>query len=115
MFSAWSSTSMIGSASDRTLRTRMGGSAGLTFLKVGGLGRLVGSCPDAAVMADWTSCAAPSMLRPRSNWTVICVLPRVLDEVSCRTPGIEPSCFSSGVATAEAITSGLAPGSDTET
>src|SRR5271169_6115578 len=36
--------------------------------------------------------------------------PRPLEEVICVTPAMRPNCRSSGVATAEAIVSGLAPG-----
>ena len=61
-------------------------------------------------MADWMSCDAASMLRPRSNCTVICVEPSTLVDVSCATPGICEIWFSSGVATDEAMVSGLAPG-----
>ena len=51
------------------------------------------------------------MLRSRSNCSVIDVLPMLLEvEVICVTPGIVENCFSSGVATAAAIVSGLAPG-----
>src|SRR5205814_8983689 len=38
------------------------------------------------------------------------VCPRPLDEVICVTPAMRPNCRSRGVATAEAIVSGLAPG-----
>src|SRR5262245_38264466 len=43
------------------------------------------------------------------------VLPSVLDDVISFRPEIRPNCRSSGVATDEAIVSGLAPGSDAET
>src|ERR1700733_5000194 len=52
------------------------------------------------------------MLRSRSNCTVICVLPSTLVEVICETLGIAANWVSSGVATEDAIVSGLAPGSD---
>ncbi len=42
---------------------------------------------------------------------VIEVDPSVLDDVISVMPAIRPNCRSSGVATAEAIVSGLAPGS----
>ena len=38
------------------------------------------------------------------------MVPRVLDEVIESTPAMVENCFSSGVATAEAMVSGLAPG-----
>jgi len=50
------------------------------------------------------------MLRSRSNWRVIEVLPRMLVEVISLTPAMRPNLRSKGVATAEAIVSGLAPG-----
>ena len=71
----------------------------------------MGSWPLAALMAAWMSLAAPSMLRFRSNWTVIVEIPRELVEVIWATPGICENCRSSGCATDDAIVSGLAPGS----
>src|ERR1700716_1188223 len=50
------------------------------------------------------------MLRSRSNCRVIEVDPRVLVEVISLMPAMRPNRRSSGVATAEAIVSGLAPG-----
>ena len=41
--------------------------------------------------------------------------PRVLVDVISVTPAMRPSCRSSGVATAVAMVSGLAPGSPAET
>ena len=46
---------------------------------------------------------------------MICVEPSELVEVISVTPAMRPNCRSSGVATADAIVSGLAPGSDAET
>ena len=88
----------------------MGLSAGFTLRKVGGLGRLRGSCPPALLMAAWMSSAAPSMLRSRSNCTTTCVEPFTLTEVICATPAICANCRSNGWATVEAMVSGLAPG-----
>src|SRR5207249_10399896 len=64
---------------------------------------------DLAIMAC-TSWAAASMFRSRLNWMVICVRPSALDDVIESMPAIVVNCFSSGVATADAIVSGLAPG-----
>ena len=64
----------------------------------------------ASVIADWTSCAAASMLRERSNWSVICEPPSVLTEFIEERPAMVENCRSSGVATDEAMVSGLAPG-----
>jgi hypothetical protein len=64
----------------------------------------------AAAMAAWMSWAAASMLRSRANTTVIWVRPSALVEVMESMPAIVENCRSSGVATAEAMVSGLAPG-----
>src|ERR1035438_6199791 len=61
-------------------------------------------------MAACTSRAAASMSRSRSNCNVTLVDPRALDEVISVTAAIRPNWRSSGVATDEAIVSGLAPG-----
>src|SRR5690348_3116589 len=74
-----------------------------------------GSWLEAAVIAVCTSWAAASMLRVRSNCSVICVLPMALVEVIESSPAMVVNCFSSGVATAEAMVSGLAPGRLAET
>src|SRR4029077_2635667 len=88
---------------------------GLVFLYVGGLGRSLGKSPLAALIAVCTSPAAPSMLRLRSNCSVIVVLPSPLVEVICARPGIAANCCSSGVATDAAMVSGLAPGNCADT
>ena len=90
-------------------------SAGLTLRRLGGAGRLVGSWPAAAWIADCTSWAAPSRFRLSSNCRVMLVPPSWLDEVICVSPGISDSWRSSGVATLEAMVSGLAPGRPAET
>src|SRR5436309_8824123 len=74
-----------------------------------------GSWPAAAAMAACTSRAAPLMSRARSNCSVIVVAPRNDVDVISVTPAILPNWRSSGVATAEAIVSGLAPGNPAET
>ncbi len=91
-------------------RKRMGWSAGLTLRKLGGLGISAGSFRTAREMAIWTSRAAASMLRLSENCKVIEALPRVLLEVMLSTPAMVENSFSSGVATAEAMVSALAPG-----
>src|SRR6266542_413724 len=96
-------------------RIMMGASAGLTFRYRGLLGRLAGSWPRAALIAAWTSRAAASMLRFRSNWIVMLVEPSPLVEVISVMPAMRPNWRSSGVATEEAIVSGLAPGRPEET
>ena len=96
-------------------RIMIGASAGFTFRYVGLVGRLEGSCPLAALMADCTSRAAPLMSRDRSNCRATLVEPRKLVEVISFTAAMRENCRSSGVATAEAMVSGLAPGSPAET
>ncbi len=66
-------------------------------------------------IAACTSCAAASMSRDRLNCSVMDVPPCVLVEVMASTPAMVENCFSSGVATAEAIVSGLAPERPAET
>ncbi len=89
---------------------RIGESAGFTFRYEGGLVISTGSERCARRSAAWTSTAALSMSRSWSNSSVICVLPSVEDEVITSTPEMVANCFSSGVATEEAMFSGLAPG-----
>ena len=62
-------------------------------------------------MAAWTSRAAASTSRSRANCRVTLVEPSVLTDVISASPAIRPKRRSSGVATAEAMVSGLAPGS----
>src|SRR5215831_5270087 len=94
---------------------KIGESAGLTFRKIGGFGRLLDNCPAAALMAAWMSWAAPSILRLRSNCTVMLTMPSALVDVIWVTPEICANWRSSGVETEDAIVSGLAPGSVAET
>ena len=60
---------------------RIGASAGLTLRYVGLCGRLAGSWLRAALIAAWTSRAAASMLRLRSNCNMMLVAPSELVEV----------------------------------
>src|SRR5215472_13569047 len=90
----------------------MGESAGFTFWNEGGVGICGGNCPPAFEMADCTSSAAPSRLRERLNWMVMAVEPKVLVEVIESIPAMVENCFSSGVATDDAMVSGLAPGNE---
>src|SRR5437899_10695025 len=87
----------------------IGWSAGFTFWYDGGT-MPVGSWRSVLEIAACTSCAAASMLRSRVNWSVMLVLPRLDEEVIWSTPAMVENCFSSGVATADAMVSGLAPG-----
>src|ERR1700735_3930428 len=61
------------------------------------------------------SLAAASILRLRSNWTVIAAAPSELVDVICETPGIWAICRSRGCATDVAIVSGAAPGTEADT
>ena len=79
-------------------------------MNVGGVGMPVGSRRAAWVMADCTSTAAPSRLLLRTNSSVTCVEPSELVDVIESRPEIFENWFSSGVATADAMVSGLAPG-----
>src|SRR5580700_9322875 len=90
---------------------RIGESAGLIFRQLGFCGRLVGNWPRAALMAACTSRAEASILRLRSNCMVMLQLPSELDDVISFRPAMRPNWRSKGVATEDAIVSGLAPGS----
>ena len=70
-----------------------------------------GSVPAAALIAACTSCAALSMLRSRSNCSVIWLVPSELAEVIVVRPGIWPNWRSSEAVIRVATVSGLAPGS----
>src|SRR6266513_2666062 len=90
----------------------IGESDGLTFRMVGGVGICGGNWRPAAEIADCTSWAAASRLRSSVNWMVIWVEPCVLDELIELMPAIVENWLSSGVATADAMVSGSAPGSE---
>src|SRR5690348_734569 len=98
---------MVSDVSDRIM---IGASAGLTLRQFGRVGRFAGNCPSAALIDACTSRAAASMLRERSNCRVMLVEPNWLVEVIWLTPAMRPNCRSRGVATEEAMVSGLAPG-----
>src|SRR5580700_7748924 len=100
----------LGTTSDSSVISRMGWSAGLIFRYLGREGRFEGRNPAEELMAACTSRAAALMSRLRSNWRVTCADPTELLEVISVTPAMRVNCFSSGVATEAAITSGLAPG-----
>jgi hypothetical protein len=79
------------------------------------VGISVGRRLAARAMAACTSCAAASMLRSSPNCSVICVLPcRLLLVIESMAAMVENS-RSSVVATALAMVSGLAPGSEAVT
>src|SRR5271170_4921429 len=87
-----------------------GMSAGFAFFQVGGVGMEVGRNGRAAIIAACTSIAAPSIERVRSNCMVTFVEPIALVEFIESNPAMVLNCRSSGVATAEAMVSALAPG-----
>src|SRR4051794_10934100 len=93
----------------------IGASDGFDLWNRGLLGRLAGSWPRAALIAACTSRDAASMSRLRSNCKVMLVEPSELDEVISVIPAMRPNWRSSGVATEEAMVSGLAPGRLAET
>src|SRR3954462_10995391 len=101
--------------SELMLSVRIGVSAGLLLLYVGGAWSVRGSRLEAALIAACTSCSAASMLRSRLNWSVICELPKLDTDVIWPSEGICPNCRSSGVVTLDAIVSALAPGSVVDT
>ncbi len=76
----------------------------------GGVGMPGGRPRADRAIAVCTSCAAESMLRSRSNVSEMFVLPWLLRELMDVMPEIVAKDFSSGVATEDAIVSGLAPG-----
>src|SRR4051794_26900147 len=82
--------------------------AGFVFWYDGGM-IPVGSWRSVLAIAALTSCAAASMSRSSVNCSVIDTEPSVDDDVMLSMPAMVENCFSSGVATAAAIVSGLAP------
>src|SRR5690242_12079097 len=97
------------------IRLMMGVSPGFTLRKEGADGIPGGSRGMAAAMAVSTSTVAPSMSRLRSNCRVMLVDPWRLLEIIESMPEIVVNWRSSGVATAEAMVSGFAPGRLAET
>ena len=66
-------------------------------------------------MAACTSRAAASIFRLRSNCNAIPVLPSWLEDVIWLIAAMRANCRSNGVATADAMVCGSAPGSDAPT
>jgi hypothetical protein len=87
----------------------------LTLRYDGWDGKSAGNWLRAALIAASTSRAAALMSRFKSNCNAIPVFPSVELEVIWVTPEIRPNWRSSGVATEEAIVSGLAPGKEAPT
>src|ERR1700716_2940719 len=110
VISPYSLTAESGKVGEFRLIYRIGKSPGLTFRKLGGVVISTGRRRCATESAVCTSSAAPSMLRLRSNWMVIEVMPSDDEEVSDVIPAIVESWRSIGAATDAAIVSALAPG-----
>src|SRR5215510_5744264 len=112
---AYSSRVHIGIVSEVSAIRKMEASAGFTLRNDGGVLIVGGSWRRAREMADCTSCAAASMSRSSENCIVIWEAPTMLVEDMLSMPAMSENSFSSGNATAEAIVSGLAPGSAADT
>src|SRR4051812_14308968 len=95
--SAYSSSSYMVSVGDMMQSISTGPSDGFTLRNDGGFGMPGGSNGIASAMAVWTSTAAPSMLRLRSNWRVMLVLPSELFDVIESTPAMVVNWRSRGV------------------
>src|SRR6516164_9431028 len=94
------------------LTSKIGSSARLALRNDGGMGSVLGSSGIAEAIAVWTSTAALSMFRSRSNVSVIEVFPMPLDDVISSMPAIVVNWRSSGLATDAAIAIGSPPGSE---
>src|ERR1035438_10616507 len=110
MVSAYSSRSLRRMVGEVRKRLMMGLSPGLTLRKEGGVGMPGGSRGMASAMAVSTSTVAPSMSRLRLNCRVMLEEPCPELEIIESSPAMVVNCRSRGVATAEAMVSGLAPG-----
>src|SRR5450631_3441127 len=115
MVSAYSSTVHRCNVLEVTAKDMIGQSAGLDLWKEGGAGIPGGSRGMASAMAVCTSTAAPSISRLRSNCSVILLLPVELLDVMESRPAMAVNCRSRGVATADAMVAGSAPGRLAET
>src|SRR5258707_7166824 len=108
--SPFSLTAESGSVADPSETNSTGKSAGLTLRKLGGIVISIGSRRCAMVSAVCTSRAAASMLRLRSNWMVMTLVPcDELDDID-EMPEIVESWRSMMPATEAAMVSALAPG-----
>src|SRR3954447_18091947 len=96
-------------------RISTGAAAGLNLRNDGIDGRSLGKSVSEALIAACTSRAAPSMLRARSNCTMIEVCPSDETEVISVTPAMVARWRSSGAATVAAMIAGSAPGRLAET
>src|SRR6266481_7450925 len=110
VMSPYSWTADNGSVAERSTTNSTGKSAGFTFRKLGGIVISIGSRRCAIVSAVWTSSAAASMLRLRSNWMVMTLVPcDELDDID-EMPAMVDNWRSMMPATDAAMVSALAPG-----
>src|SRR3979490_109681 len=110
VISPYSWTADKGSVAERNTTNSTGKSAGFTLRKLGGIAIWIGRRRCAIVSAVWTSRAAASMLRLRSNWMVMTLVPcDELDDID-EMPAMVDSWRSMMPATEAAMVSALAPG-----
>src|ERR1043165_9556337 len=111
VMSPYSLTLDSGSVAEPSETNSTGKSAGFTLRKLGGIVISIGNLRCAIVSAVCTSSAAASMLRLRSNWIVMTVVPcDEFDDIE-EMPAMVESWRSMMPATDAAIVSALAPGS----
>src|SRR5712675_731589 len=111
VISPYSLTVDNGSVAEPRPTNSTGKSAGFTLRKLGGIVISIGSRRWAIVSAVCTSSAAASMLRLRSNWIVMTLVPcEELDDIE-EMPAMVDNCRSMTPATEAAMVSALAPGS----
>src|SRR3954464_14330135 len=111
VMSPYSLTADNGSVADPSETNSTGKSAGFTLRKLGGIVISIGSRRCAMVSAVCTSSAAASMLRLRSNWIVMTLVPcDELEDIE-EMPAMVDSWRSMMPATDAAMVSALAPGS----
>ena len=111
VMSPYSWTVDSGSVAERSVTNSTGKSAGFTLRKLGGIVISIGSRRCAMVSAVCTSSAAASMLRLRSNWMVMTLVPcDEFDDID-EMPATVDNWRSMMPATDAAIVSALEPGS----
>src|SRR6476620_7352911 len=110
VMSPYSVTADNGRVAERSTTNSTGKSAGFTFRKLGGIVISIGRRRWAIVSAVCTSSAAASILRFRSNWMVMTLVPcDEFDDIE-KMPAIVDNWRSMMPATEAAIVSALAPG-----
>src|SRR5213080_2411054 len=110
VISPYSLTADNGSVAEPSETNSTGKSAGFTLRKLGGIVISIGNRRCAMVSAVCTSSAAASMLRLRSNWMVMTLVPcEELDDIE-EMPAMVESWRSMMPATDAAMVSALAPG-----